>query len=110
MKQTQVGEEVDADDVGYGISILLHRMDMKAKDSNTLHPNIIYPNGCSSYNSMLNEELLDEIRQLQTLLYGHFNFDVSKTYWAGNYIDIDSWLYRDVIENLFSVPVLKHQG
>ena len=83
---------------------------MKAKDLTILHPNRVYLDNCSSYNSMFNEELLYSVCKVQAFLYGHCNYGVSKTNWVGNYVNLESWIYRYGINNILSVPVLKILG
>ena len=57
---------------------------------------------------MFNKELLDNVIQVNTFVYRNYNVSVSKTNWMGNYGDIYSWLDRDGIANIISVPSLKH--
>ena len=58
-------------------------------------------------NQWSKRELLYDIRQVQNFFSVHWNTGVSNTNWVDNYDDIYSWLYRDGISNIFSVPVLK---
>ena len=80
---------------------------MKAKDLTTLHPNRVYLDNCSSYNSMFNEELLYSVCKVQAFLYGHCNADLSQTNWVGSYGKIYSCLYRYGIANILIVTFLK---
>ena len=50
--------------------------EMKYKEQTTLHPNRIYLDNCSSYNSIFNEELLEDVRQVHTFLCLYFNYGV----------------------------------
>ena len=81
---------------------------MNSKDQTTLNPKRIYLNSVSSNNSIFNKGMLDDVPQLQTLFYGHYNFGISKTNSVVNYNNIESWLDRDIITNIISVPILKH--
>ena len=59
---------------------------------------------------MFNKELLYDIRQVHTFLYGHYNYGVSKTNLVVNYGYIESCLGRYIIDNIFTMPFLVRPG
>ena len=95
-----------AGDVEDGVSMMVGVKCMKSNDQTTLHPNRIYLDSFSYYNSMFNKKPLENIREVYTFLYRHCNIGVSRTNWVENYGDIYSWLYINCISEIFSVPVI----
>ena len=69
-----------------------------------LPKNRIYLDSCYTYISLSNEELLEDIRHINTVLLGHTNAGNSKTNWVSNYGGVESWINVSGISNIFSIP------
>ena len=54
--------------------------------------------------------MLEDIRQVSTILLGHTYAGKSKTNWVGNFGDLKAWLYTNGIANIFCIPALKKAG
>ena len=70
---------------------------------------------CSTFNQMVEQDLLSNTRQVDTTLHDHCNAGVTTTNWVGTFdglpgCDVEAWLNRDGIANILSVPALKKQG
>ena len=76
--------------------------------TNYLPKNRIYLDSCYKYISFFNEWLLEDIRQIDTMLLGYTNAGTSKTNCVGNYGGVEAWLYISGIANIFSMPALKN--
>ena len=80
----------------------------KKSKTNCIPKNRIYLDSCSTYISLLNEELLEEIDQIDTIVLGHTNTGTSKTNWVGKYGVVEAWLVVSSIYNIFSLTALKN--
>ena len=127
---TQVGEVIDADwrncdgvagDVENGFSMLAAGKKKSSETMQTYPPNkkksdyclpkdCRYLDSCSTYISFFNPDLLEDIRQVSTMLLGHTNAGTSNTNWVGNFGDLETWLDTNVIANIFGISALKKEG
>ena len=72
--------------------------------------NRIYLDSCSTYIYFFNEELLEDIRNIDTMILCHTNAGTSNTNWVGNYGGVEAWLGVSGIANIFIIPALKKLG
>ena len=82
----------------------------KKSKTGCLPKNRIYLNSFSTYISFFNDELLEDICQIDTMLLGYTNTGNSRTNWVGNYVGVEAWLDVSGIANIFSIPALKRFG
>ena len=82
----------------------------KKSKNKFLPKNRIYLNSCSTYISLFNDELLEDIHQIETMILGQTNTGTSKTYWVGNHGSVEAWLNVSGIANIFSIHAFKKLG
>ena len=93
-----------------GVSMLF-KVDSKAfqvPGKQSLKTNHVYLDRCSTYMQSTNTGILTDFHESETFLYGHCNAITKYTNLKGKYIPIDCWLNKEVIDNIFSIPVLKN--
>ena len=82
----------------------------KKSKTNCLPKNQIYLDSYLTYISFFNQELLEVIHEIDTLLLGHTNAGTYKTKWMVNYGDVEAWIDVSGIANTLSIPALKKLG
>ena len=70
----------------------------------------VHLDSCSTYNSICDPELLDNIRDADVPMRGHCNAGVKVISKVGDFGGVESWLDETGIANILSIPVLKKLG
>ena len=70
----------------------------------------VHLDSCSTYNSICDPELLNNIRDADVPMRGHCNAGVKVISKVGDFGGVESWLDETGIANILSIPVLKKLG
>ena len=79
-------------------------VNQKASKRGKLYPTMIYQYNFSAYNHMYNEELLTDIREGNSWLFGDCNAGTTSTNKKGHFGFIECWINKERIDNIFSIP------
>jgi hypothetical protein len=103
--QRQVGQEVDEYDSDSGISLLINNTAIKERHQ--LDKWKIYLDGCSTYNTIFNKDLLMDVTEGGAYMIGRCNAGTTKTNKTGMLGTIKCWYNQDGITNILSIHVLE---
>ena len=83
------------------------KRNLQDQGKKSVDPNQIYLHNCSTSMQIVNPNLLTNVYQVNTCLYGHCNAGTSSTNRKGVYGKIDCWLNQQGIANIISISVFK---
>jgi hypothetical protein len=104
----QVGEEVGGSNSDSGISLLLNNSAIKERHK--LDKWKVYLDGCSTYNTVFNKDLLTGVTEGKSYMIGHCNAGTTKMNKTGMLGTIKCWYNQDGIANILSIRVLEKLG
>ena len=85
-------------------------LELTKKKASTLNPYFVYLDSCSTYNQVINDNLVTNIRETGKVLKGHCNAGTTSTSKQGDLGSLKMWINGTGIANIISIPVLEKNG